>query len=306
MNGIRSIFEKIFFYNHWTVAWRRVADGDADFPESGTEQTYRVVPCEKGFWQADPFLVSENGKTFLFTEYMPFHSKHAYIACQEFLGDGFGKAEIVLRENVHLSYPGVFKHNGSYYMIPEMLHAHEVCLYKATEFPFKWVKEKTLLHMDSVDSTVFSENGKLFLYDPDNKRDFCRKLYYADLNMESGTVSEPVLIREFPEKLGRPAGNVFCTDSGKQVRPAQDCRRCYGGSLEFRSFQITGEVLEEEVLSTFGPDNVHSDLKYRATGLHTWNRCGNLEVIDLFYKRSSVLKPLRAFVRKLKKGADRL
>ena len=44
-----------------------------------------------------------------------------------------------------MSYPQVFKWGDEFYMVPETVAAYEVRLYKALEFPFKWVFVKTLM-----------------------------------------------------------------------------------------------------------------------------------------------------------------
>ena len=50
----------------------------------------------------------------------------------------------MLKEPFHLSYPYVFKHKGTYYMIPESRAAGAVRLYRARSFPLSLEFDTTL------------------------------------------------------------------------------------------------------------------------------------------------------------------
>ena len=51
----------------------------------------------------------------------------------------------MLAEPFHLSYPYVFAWRGEYYMVPECHAAGAVRLYRAAEFPTRWVQVADLL-----------------------------------------------------------------------------------------------------------------------------------------------------------------
>lgn len=296
---IKKVFRKAFVYEHWAIAWRRVGEKDGDYPTDMQRPEYRTVPCEKGFWQADPFLLEKDGKLYLFFEYMPFHSKRAVIGCREFTGSGFGPAETVLSEDVHLSYPAVFSVGEDVYMIPEISGSGKVFLYRAEDFPRKWAKVRELVRMPSVDSTVFDENTNVFLYlDTDGRNGETRKLYAMALDPATMEAGEPVLVREYTEKLGRPAGSTIRCKDGSAVRPVQDSRERYGGSMYFEKFSVENGVYRGMEKGKLTPEGIRSDLGHKVLGVHTCNRRNGIEVVDLFYRRFSLWKPFRGLSKK--------
>ena len=293
---------KLFYYECWAVAWR-VTD-DPDYPSDPGPVAYTVMPTDRDHWAADPFLISGGGKTWLFFEYMPLHSNRASIACCELTEMGPGPISVVLRTDGHLSYPAVFQSDGAYYMIPETLDSGAVTLYRADPFPTHWEKVCDLLpSFDSVDSTPFprGEALSLLLYDPDEPDHRLRKLYLADLSVQPPAVSGTRLLSEYPEKTGRPAGTPFTLADGTVIRPTQDCRLLYGGSIRYLSFSENSGDFSEEVAGTLSPSSVRSDLPYKPLGIHTVNRCGRFEAVDLFYRRFSLWKPLKALIRRISK-----
>ena len=297
---MNRFLQKLFFYECWAVAWR-IFDGP-EYPKDPGPVSYTVVPTDREHWAADPFLVSDAGKTFLFFEYMPLHSKKASIACCELTEAGPGPVRTVLSTGGHLSYPAVFRSGEDFYMIPETLDTHAVSLYRADPFPYVWTKVSDLLpSIDSVDSTPYTEDGKLslFLYDPDEPDHRLRRLYTAGLSADPPALSEPRLLAEYPEKTGRPAGTPFTLPDGTRVRPTQDCRLLYGGSIRYLSYSETGDKYTEEETGTLSPSSIQSDLPYPVLGIHTVNRCGKYEAVDLFYRRFSLLKPVKALIRRL-------
>lgn len=90
---------------------------------------------------ADPFLVKENGKYYIFYEELT--GKHrnlgGNIAVLE--SDDFTqwrRLGVVLKEPFHMSFPNVFKWKGVWYMLPEAAASQELRLYCSKQFPYKW------------------------------------------------------------------------------------------------------------------------------------------------------------------------
>ncbi len=74
----------------------------------------------------------------------------------------------------------------------------------------------------------------------------------------------------------RPAGALFRHD-GALIRPAQDCRDGYGAGLAFARVDRLDETgFAQTIIARSAPRT--PSLK----GLHTYNRAGDVEVIDLF------------------------
>ena len=88
---------------------------------------------------ADPFGIEVNGTWYLFFESMGIDTRIGKLSVSTSVDlCNWTVPKIVLDEPFHLSYPQVFKHNDSIYMLPETYQAAELRLYKAEEFPFKW------------------------------------------------------------------------------------------------------------------------------------------------------------------------
>lgn len=189
---------------------------------------------------ADPFMVRVEGTWYMFFEVM-----------NEACGKGeIGLAvsedaltwtyrRIVLSEPFHLSYPYVFEWNGDYYMTPETGEAGSVRLYRALEFPERWVCVGTLLQgKHYVDPSIFQCHGKWWLYaetSPEVRHDTLR-LYCADDITGPWTEHprSPLIVGD--AHTARPAGRVQVR--GNQViRYAQDCSPHYGSTV--RAFEVT-------------------------------------------------------------------
>ena len=104
---MNRFLSKLFYYECWAVAWR-IVDGP-EYPKDPGPFSYAVVPTDRDHWAADPFLVSDGGKTYLFFEYMPLHANRASVACCELTEAGPGPVRTVLHTDGHLSYPAVFR-----------------------------------------------------------------------------------------------------------------------------------------------------------------------------------------------------
>ncbi|TIP76798.1 MAG: hypothetical protein E5X58_45090, partial [Mesorhizobium sp.] len=92
-------------------------------------------------------------------------SGRGVISVAELGDDGsFGVPRVVLEETHHLSYPQVFAHAGEIFMIPESAAARELVLYRAAQFPDRWVRDTVLLtDKDFNDATLLESAGRFWL-----------------------------------------------------------------------------------------------------------------------------------------------
>ena len=118
---------------------------------------------------ADPFLLSDKGKLYVFLESQSVDSKGVIKALVTDDLMNFEDLGVVLKKDYHLSYPFVFKHNSSYFLLPESLEAKEVTLYKFKNFPQKPVKEKTLLKGKYYDSSLILVENIWYLFTTSKK-----------------------------------------------------------------------------------------------------------------------------------------
>lgn len=202
---------------------------------------------------ADPFLVYEKGVYYMFFEALNIRSNGKEIGdiglATSKDGINWKYDKIVLSETFHLSYPYVFKHGDTYYMIPESYKADEVRLYKATNFPYEWKFVKTLLSDKKlVDPTLIYYQDKwwLFAATTDNSDLY---LYYAD-NLEGSWLehaSNPI-VKEDKSKA-RCGGNIFYLKD-KLIRIAQDDLDGYGSSINaYEIIKLNPEEYHEQKTS---------------------------------------------------------
>ena len=94
---------------------------------------------------ADPFMIEHNRAYYLFFEVLNDKTNRGEIG-YAFSRNGlqWEYQKIVLKERFHLSYPYLFFHEGSYYMLPECNGSGGIQLYQATHFPEKWQQIATL------------------------------------------------------------------------------------------------------------------------------------------------------------------
>ena len=108
-------------------------------------------------------------------------------------------------------------------------------------------------------------------------------VYHID---DGGSVGNPILITD-DISCARPGGN-FISRNGKLIRVSQDCSKGYGAGLVFCKVEsIFPNYTEKEILRIY-PESINGQWKKLYTGIHTYNYCDNVEVIDLKYETWSV------------------
>jgi hypothetical protein len=229
-----------------------------------------VTDVEAAF-VADPFMIEAGDGWHMFFEVYNRRTRKGEIA-HAASADGVTWAYrgVVLAEPFHMSYPYVFEHGGDYYMIPESRKAHSVRLYRACEFPGRWVFVGTLLQgMSYADPTPFFHDGRWWLFTETGahlKHDVLR-LHYAD-DLLGPWVEHPAspVVADDPH-IARPAGRVVL-DGGRIIRYAQDCFPEYGARV--RAFEVTTLTTERYAERELGADAVldGSGEGWNAAGMH--------------------------------------
>jgi hypothetical protein len=175
---------------------------------------------------ADPFFIKDKDIFYLFVELKA--EKNGDIALFTSAdGNKYDYKGIVLDEEFHLSYPQVFNYRDEYYMLPETKGSGHLLLYKATNFPFEWGVEDTLLHNTSIKdpSILLSEELNLIVAVNDNLEQF---FFTAD-SLEGEWKKHP----NYKSRWGnesRPGGRFFQVD-GDWYLPVQNRRMGYGTGI---------------------------------------------------------------------------
>lgn len=221
----------------------------------GTNFTEIEQPAD--IYYADPFILDG----FLFVE--QYDQQKGVIAVRPLAG---GEFTTVLEEPYHLSFPCVFKGGGDYYMVPESGINFTVDLYRATDFPYKWEKVRTIIQGKNwADPLMHFANGNwyLFVTPEDNKLEIYRA---QTLQGEFGRIHAD------DHMHSRSAGKLF-TMGDALIRPVQNGDPVYGSSILLK--EITIEPYSEKVIGEIAPDWADGLI-----GTHTINSEGGIVVID--------------------------
>lgn len=263
----------------WFVAWRRL-DAGAGFADLRLKD-YRRMRHDAGRYYADPFPFQAGDRTYVFAEEFPYATGKGLISVAELTAEGLSPARPVLELPVHLSYPHVFAHDGGIYMVPEMLQARSVQLYRAESFPDRWVHEATLLDdIEASDATLCRHRGRWWMFAATRawwgSNWDTLSVFFAD-RLQGPWRPHPANPVVIDRRSARPAGQLF--QHGDALwRPAQDCSENYGTGLSLcRIDRLDAEAIGQTLLH---PIRLRGDGVSR--GPHTFNRCGTVEVIDLF------------------------
>ncbi|MCP3761327.1 family 43 glycosylhydrolase [Domibacillus sp. A3M-37] len=206
-------------------------------PEDVTDVTADFV--------ADPFLMEDQGTYYLFFEVLNQETKQGDIGLATSKdGEKWQYEKIVLNEDFHLSYPHVFKHENSYYMIPESVEAGGIYLYKATQFPYKWERVKQLVGGPYTDASIFQYENKWWMYTAGLDNETLHLFYADELHGEwTQHAKSPLITNDLSNS--RPGGRVVVED-GTIYRYVQDDGPYYGYSVKVFQVQDLSETVYAE------------------------------------------------------------
>ncbi len=150
----------------WFVATRSNPELFRTCQDRFVPQAFRQVPSAPGSQLADPFVVADNGRHWLFVEEVPAGAARGRLSVLELGGEGgVGKPVPILEKAYHLSYPCVFRDGPEFFMIPETSANNDIQLYRATRFPFEWKLERVLqANVRAVDTTPLLLDGIWYFF----------------------------------------------------------------------------------------------------------------------------------------------
>jgi hypothetical protein len=240
---------------------------DSKYAENPVLSAHDVTDVDAAF-VADPFMVQDEGTFYLFFEVMNLdtHTGDIGLAVSED-GAQWNYERIVLDEEFHLSYPGIYNWEGQYYMIPESSEDYSVRLYRAVSFPYEWEYMGNLLSDDLYyDPTAFFHDDKWWMF-TSTVGDGILNLYYSD-SLFSGWKAHPMnpIIEDNPD-VARPSGHVFEYEN-HLYRVAQDDYPAYG--IQVYAAEITELSVNsyKEVVDTMNKVVTLSGKGWNAVGMH--------------------------------------
>ena len=284
--NLKKILKKILiFFNLRINCWVLFYGKDKNLSNTSLSETVKFNPPKNKFW-ADPFLINDNDKKFIFFEEYCYKREKGEIKCGEILNKKLINVKTILAGAHHLSYPCVNKINGVYYLIPECSESNELNLYKSIKFPYSWEKQIRLFNNKKVvDPTIFQDkNNQIWLFvntlnDENN--------YNSKLNIYK---IEDNFLNLIPHKKnpvinnysnGRGAGNIFYNKNGDLIRPSQNnTTNVYGGSLNISKIEVLNiENYKESVLK-----NIKPKFKFGLKGVHHYSEDKESFLIDGLFK----------------------
>lgn len=283
---IRRKLQKLLFREQWSLL---VSDHDGKLLK-------HIEPPSDRIW-ADPFPVEYEGRYLIFIE-QQFAGQNGTLGYIELFEDySLSEFRPILEKPYHLSWPNVFNHRGTWYMIPETNEHGCIDLYRAADFPDKWEFDRTLLHtVHAVDTMLLEEGGMFWLFTSMAECSAAESsaaehsasqvapgynnslsIFYAD-EFPAGEwkphAANPVVI---DASRSRMAGRFQRTENGSLLRPAQNCRIEYGRSIRVnRIVELSKDAYREA--SDF---EILPERHLHAACTHTLNLCGKYAIRDI-------------------------
>lgn len=279
-------FRKVFFIEQWVLFF---SFGAQNFPHLNFKEFKALIPPKDRIW-ADPFVISKDGKHYLFIEELLRKTNKGHINCLVLNKAGeIEESRTIIETPYHLSYPYIFQHRDIWYMIPESADNKTVDLFECTEFPFEWKFKRSLLtDVEAFDSTLHFHEGGVWLFCTIKKSQGASTdddLYlYHSQDLLTGAWQEhpnnPVVSNP---SSARPAGRIFFHDKSL-YRPSQICVPRYGYGLALNKIvELSDSRYEEEIVSRALPD-----WRKNLLSVHTLNFSESITVIDGQLKRLKI------------------
>jgi hypothetical protein len=276
MRTLRHELTKRLFREQWSI----VIQAKPDMQKMIADHDFRIVRPPRDRFYADPFLIERDGRCYLFFEDYRFSSRKGLISCSEVDSEGnCSEPRVVLERTYHLSYPFLFSWRGEIYMIPETRDNRTIEMYRASDFPYTWVHESTLMSdVEAADSTLLHHHDKWWLFTAGvldhalPEKTLC--LFSADspFGPWSAHPKNPIVSDVCH---ARPAGCLYF-ENGQLIRPGQDCSKSYGYAVGLHRVDVLSETdYRETPLASITPDWIPG-----CRGIHTLNQNAQYRVMD--------------------------
>jgi hypothetical protein len=186
---------------------------------------------------ADPFIVAVDNSVFCFYEVKQ-SNLPGYIQVYNLNKSGKSRIESCsLGETGHISFPFIFVHQQTPYMIPETGSMREIAIYEPLKFPNNWQKKQIIMRGNYVDSHIFQEENYYYLFTTEKIKNDAGKYDYRLMLFNSDSFfgkyhQHPCSPISTDRRYARSGGAIL-NSGGKKYRVAQDCSNSYGRELHF-------------------------------------------------------------------------
>lgn len=259
----------------WHVGIRKRQEGMLD-----DSAVFHIIRNPKGRWAADPFLFSEQGKTYIFVELYCNKIHRGCIAVCEIKENDITPYRIIIEEEYHMSYPYIWRDCDGIHLCAETGDNKSLHFYKPTDFPFKWEKEKVLMKGKRWADTTFlhDASGKPIYgltYEYDDSWQAEMKVFQILDDKIEVSKEKPIVTRQIQR-----CGGMFISDDEKRYRVAQNGEPSYGHNLIFCEAKLDWPHYREKIVKEVELESIKYDGKFKAIGMHTYNATDMYEVID--------------------------
>lgn len=222
---------------------------------------------------ADPFMTVHDGRYHLFFELL--NSKRQVGEIGHAISEDLKTWKytgVVLKEKFHLSYPYVFKHEETTYMLPECAKSNAIRLYRAVVFPERWEQAAVLLKGNKkkvplLDPSVVFHEGYWYLFSYRRKEKNLHLFVAEDLTGPWKEHPKSPIVQG-SDHFARPGGRIV-KEGEVLYRYAQDGVPRYGSKAwGFRITRLTPTVFCEEPVSD-RPVVQEGEEAWNNRGMHT-------------------------------------
>lgn len=231
----------------------------ASWSEFDPDRAAQHLP-ETNSYYADPFLWEHDGTLFCFFEEYDYATGQGHISVGQLLDGRLSDVRPALKTDYHLSFPFLFEHDGTLFMMPETNQQECIEVWKCQQFPDRWVRHATALEGEiASDSTLNLIDGDWWLFtniSSDPFRDMNTELHIfrvdgPDLTSIEPHSANPVVM---DTRCARNAGRIIEVD-GRRLRPAQEnSHGAYGYALKLMEIRhLSLEDYEEEEVRSILP-----------------------------------------------------
>jgi hypothetical protein len=244
----------------------------------------QTIPNSPGRFLADPFVLSDQQRSYCFVEDYNYREAKACISVYELHANGSTRIGPVIREPFHLSFPFLFQYQSRHYLCPESSASGEIRLYECIALPDQWVFTKTLMcNIAAADTMLFQHEGLWWLLtniDSAGIGDYCSELhvFYASEPITDEWTPHPQNPVIVDPNRARNGGLLFKGAEIYRVSQRQGFD-AYGQSAAInRITALTPSTYQEEVVATIEPDFFP-----KTKGTHHLHSNGRFTVFDYQY-----------------------
>jgi hypothetical protein len=261
MQSTRRLFDRVFGLKQWYIGWAQ-ATIDEFLADPGSVSFKWIVPARKAVFLADPFGVeADDGRLLIYAERLEHGVSHGEIVLIDTASPDESAWHPVLARAHHLSYPFVVRVGPRRHLIPEQGYAGDVTMYEL--MPDGTVGDKALRLLDSwpaLDTTPLEHAGRWWMFSTklgDANWGGALRLHVAQ-RLEGPWLPHPRNPVVTDVGRARPAGRII-EQSGRLLRPAQDCSRVYGEAIVINEItKLTPDEYEERPVARITSQQVRA------------------------------------------------